>query len=78
MLQDAIQCKDTLHEYLKLNDDTLEPLENDDWIQLTQICAILEPFDEATKMVSESRPTITDTLLIFACIRTIYCDAELV
>lgn len=78
MIQDAIQCKDTLNEYLKLNGKMLEPLEHNDWIQLTQICAILEPFNQATKMVSVSRPVITDSLLIYACIRTIYVDAELV
>lgn len=78
MIQDAIQCKDTINEYTKLNEGMIESLTNNDWVQLLQICDLLKPFEVATRRVSESRPTMTEALGMFLAIRTLYIDAELI
>jgi hypothetical protein len=67
MIGDALRCKLAVVQIVKDYLADLGPwgLVNTDWSFLSQLFAVLEPFHEYTKLVSEGRPTIGTIMGIY-------------
>jgi hypothetical protein len=80
MIIDAIECKDVIDAYLKLY--PLQRLDQsltvEDWEMLTQLCKILEKFDNITKTVSQKQPVISEGLEFYLFLYKLFNDVDLI
>jgi hypothetical protein len=77
MIKDAIQCGDVVKKYTRLDDKLRSnELNENDWKILKQLEEVLSVFDQLTQIVSEQRPTITQSLGIYFRLYDIFDDVE--
>jgi hypothetical protein len=75
MLEDAIKCKYAVTQF---SDHFNLDVTDDDWKMITHILLVLERFEKETLLVSQSRPTMTESLRVYFRIHNMFATAELI